>query len=311
MCGPLEVSYKPLTRVAPRRTRRDARLMTRSSRMAGLCTGAVLALSAIAVTVPAQAAVPTGYGTLPACPTTPGVTFGGSDPHQWSIPNQQPAMPQPTCTTPGAPPPTYTSPTRRMTPPVKRTTAMPVPTTAAPTTSAPGTGLPAAPPTAPGTTAAAPVGAPVNTGSTTRLPVTGIAIGGILIIGGALLSTTILDAGGPATPPHPPRPWLSGLRRLGAARLHGASHGVRDGVQAQRLADHLRRPVVRLPAGRTGPVQVAQVVEALIGTPALHATRVVEDGVPVHVLVGAEVTGGPVLEPRVLPSRHAVMMADH
>ena len=67
-----------------------------------------------------------------------------------------------------------------------------------------------------------------------------------------------------------------------------ALHRVRDGVQALRLADDQRGPVVDLPAVGAGPVEVWQVVELLVGAPAHDAARVVEDGAPVEVLVGPQ-----------------------
>ena len=55
---------------------------------------------------------------------------------------------------------------------------------------------------------------------------------------------------------------------------------------------------------RTGAVEVLQVVEALVGAPALYAAGVVEGGGEVHGLVVAEATGRYVLEARVLPFGH-------
>src|SRR5215211_2028361 len=89
---------------------------------------------------------------------------------------------------------------------------------------------------------------------------------------------------------------------------HRPAQRVRDGVQALWLADQECGPVVGLPAVRAGPVEMAQVVEALIRAPPLHPARKVEDGVPVHPLVRAEVTGRLVLESRVLPLRHRFIM---
>src|SRR5690349_11105246 len=62
--------------------------------------------------------------------------------------------------------------------------------------------------------------------------------------------------------------------------------------------------IVRLPAGRAGPVEMPQVVEALVGAPPQHAAGVVKGGSPVHESVGPESAGRAVLEPRILPVGH-------
>src|SRR6266511_1968470 len=88
-------------------------------------------------------------------------------------------------------------------------------------------------------------------------------------------------------------------------------HRVRDGVQAEGLADQERRPVVHHPTLGTRAVEVAQVVVALVGTPVLGTVDVVEDRVPVHELVRTEGSGRLVLKPGVLPLRHRVLPLRH
>ena len=75
-------------------------------------------------------------------------------------------------------------------------------------------------------------------------------------------------------------------------------------MQPLRLADHARMAVVGLPSVGARALEMAQVVEALVGAPAEHAAGVVEGGRPVHESVGAERAGGTVLQARVLPVRH-------
>ena len=94
---------------------------------------------------------------------------------------------------------------------------------------------------------------------------------------------------------------------FGAGLRDGPPQRVGDTVEAMGLIGYVNgATIVGLPAGRAGPVEVAQVVEALVGAPPLHATGVVERRIPVHEFVRAEGPGRPVLKPRILPGRHDV-----
>src|SRR2546429_7028329 len=99
-----------------------------------------------------------------------------------------------------------------------------------------------------------------------------------------------------------------GRRYLTGSLRRRSHHRVGDRMEPVRLAHVQGGTVVHLPAVGTGAVEVAQVVEALVGAPTLGATGEAERGVPVHELVHAEAAGGPVLQPGVLPYRHPAIV---